>query len=99
VGAEYAFLVNSGSSANLVALSALMSPLLGERRLKAGDEVISVAAGFPTTLNPVIQNALIPVFVDVDIGTYNIDVKELERAIGPKTGRYSSRILSGTPTT
>jgi CDP-6-deoxy-D-xylo-4-hexulose-3-dehydrase len=85
VGAEYAFLVNSGSSANLVALSSLMSPLLGERRLKTGDEVISVAAGFPTTLNPVIQNGLIPVFVDVDIGTYNIDVNELERAIGPKT--------------
>jgi len=85
VGSEYAFLVNSGSSANLVAFSALMSPLLGDRRLKAGDEVISVAAGFPTTLNPIIQNGMIPVFVDVDIGTYNADVVEIEKAIGLKT--------------
>lgn len=85
VGAEYAFLVNSGSSANLVALSALMSPLLGDRRLKAGDEVIAVAAGFPTTLNPIIQNGMLPVFIDIDIGTYNIDVQELERAISPRT--------------
>jgi CDP-4-dehydro-6-deoxyglucose reductase, E1 len=85
VGSEYAFLVNSGSSANLVALSALMSPLLGDRRLKAGNEVISVAAGFPTTLNPIIQNGMIPVFVDVDVGTYDADVGEIERAIGPKT--------------
>ncbi|HUX43106.1 MAG TPA: lipopolysaccharide biosynthesis protein RfbH [Rectinemataceae bacterium] len=84
-GAEYSFLVNSGSSANLLAFSSLMSPLLGVRRLKAGDEVISVAAGFPTTVNPIIQNGMIPVFVDVDIGTYNIDVAELEKAIGPKT--------------
>jgi CDP-4-dehydro-6-deoxyglucose reductase, E1 len=85
VGSEYSFLVNSGSSANLVALSSLMSPLLGERRLKAGDEVISVAAGFPTTLNPVIQSGLVPVFVDIDVGTYNVDVAQLERALGPKT--------------
>jgi len=84
-GAEFSFLVNSGSSANLVAFASLMSPLLGERRLRPGDEVISVAAGFPTTLNPVIQNAMVPVFVDVDVGTYNIDPVELERAIGPKT--------------
>lgn len=84
-GAEYSFLVNSGSSANLVAFAALMSPLLGDRRLKAGDEVISVAAGFPTTVNPVIQNGMIPVFVDVEIGTYNADVAEIEKAIGPKT--------------
>lgn len=84
-GAEFSFLVNSGSSANLVAFASLMSPLLGDRRLKAGDEVVSVAAGFPTTLNPIIQNGMVPVFVDVDIGTYNIDVAELERAIGPRT--------------
>lgn len=84
-GAEYSFLVNSGSSANLLAFTSLTSPLLGEKRLKPGDEVISVAAGFPTTVNPVIQNGMVPVFVDVDIGTYNIDVLELERAIGPKT--------------
>lgn len=84
-GAEYAMLVNSGSSANLVAFSALTSPLLGDRRLKKGDEVISVAAGFPTTLNPVIQHGMVPVFVDIEIGTYNIDVAQLRRAIGPKT--------------
>jgi CDP-6-deoxy-D-xylo-4-hexulose-3-dehydrase len=84
-GAEYSFLVNSGSSANLVAFAALTSPLLGDKRLKPGDEVISVAAGFPTTLNPIIQHGMVPVFVDVEIGTYNIDVAELEKAIGPKT--------------
>lgn len=84
-GSEYSFLVNSGSSANLLAFSSLMSPLLGEKRLQPGDEVISVAAGFPTTLNPIIQNGMIPVFVDVDIGTYNADVMEIEKAIGPKT--------------
>jgi len=84
-GAEYAFLVNSGSSANLVAFSSLMSPLLGERALKPGDEIISVAAGFPTTLNPVIQNGMIPVFVDIDVGTYNADPREIRAAIGPKT--------------
>lgn len=84
-GAEYSFLVNSGSSANLVAFSSLMSPLLGVKRLKQGDEVIAVAAGFPTTLNPIIQNGMIPVFVDVEMGTYNVDIKELEKAIGPKT--------------
>lgn len=84
-GAEYAFLVNSGSSANLVAFTALMSPLLGDRRLVAGDEVIAVAAGFPTTLNPIIQNGMIPVFVDIELGTYNIDPEKLRSAIGPKT--------------
>ena len=84
-GAEYAFLVNSGSSANLVAFAALTSPLLGDKRLKPGDEVISVAAGFPTTLNPIIQHGMVPVFVDVEIGTYNVDVAELEKAIGPMT--------------
>jgi len=84
-GAEYSFLVNSGSSANLVAFAALTSPLLGDKRLKPGDEVISVAAGFPTTVNPIIQHGMVPVFVDVDVGTYNIDVLELEKAIGQKT--------------
>jgi CDP-6-deoxy-D-xylo-4-hexulose-3-dehydrase len=83
---EYSFLVNSGSSANLVALSALTSPLIEkEKRLKPGDEVISVAAGFPTTLNPIIQNGMVPVFVDVEVGTYNINPEELKKAIGPKT--------------
>ncbi|MCP3940421.1 MAG: lipopolysaccharide biosynthesis protein RfbH [Desulfobacteraceae bacterium] len=85
IGVKYALLVNSGSSANLLALSALTSPLLKDRRLKPGDEVITVAAGFPTTINPIIQNNLVPVFVDVDITTYNIDVEQIEEAIGPKT--------------
>jgi Predicted pyridoxal phosphate-dependent enzyme apparently involved in regulation of cell wall biogenesis len=84
-GAEYSFLVNSGSSANLVAFASLLSPLLGEKALKRGDEVISVAAGFPTTVNPIIQNGLVPVFVDVEVGTYNINPDLLKQAIGPKT--------------
>ena len=82
---EFAMLVNSGSSANLVAFAALTSPLLGDKRLLAGDEVISVAAGFPTTVNPIIQNGMIPVFVDVDLGTYNANTEEIRKAIGPKT--------------
>jgi len=84
-GAEYSILVNSGSSANLIALTSLMSPLLGDRKLKKGDEVIAVAAGFPTTVNPIIQNGLVPVFVDVEIGTYNINLDHLKRALSPKT--------------
>ncbi len=84
-GVRKAMLVNSGSSANLVALSALTSERLGDRRLKPGDEMITVATGFPTTLNPAIQNGLVPVFVDVDIPTYNIDVTQLEAALSPKT--------------
>ncbi len=79
-----ASLVNSGSSANLVALSALTSPKLGDRQLKPGDEVITVAAGFPTTVNPIIQNRLIPVFIDVTLGTYEVDVDQLEAAYSPK---------------
>jgi CDP-6-deoxy-D-xylo-4-hexulose-3-dehydrase len=78
-------LTNSGSSANLLAISALTSPLLGEKRLKPGDEVITAACGFPTTVNPIIQNQLVPVFVDVEIGTYNADVAAIEAAITPKT--------------
>src|SRR5271165_4273491 len=77
VGVRCASLVNSGSSANLLAVSALTSPKLGERRLKPGDEVITVAAGFPTTLNPILQNNLVPVFVDVTLPTYNVDVTQL----------------------
>src|SRR5580693_9662048 len=80
VGVRSASLVNSGSSANLVALSALTSPKLGDRRLKPGDEVITVAAGFPTTVNPILQNRLVPVFLDVEIPTYNVDVSRLEEA-------------------
>ena len=79
-----AILVNSGSSANLIALSTLTSPKLGEKRLKPGDEVITVAAGFPSTLSPIIQNGLIPVFVDVNIGTYNAIPDQIEEALSPK---------------
>ena len=85
VGVRCASLVNSGSSANLLAISALTSPKLGDRQLKPGDEVITVAAGFPTTLNPIIQNRLIPVFVDVTLPTYEIDVSQLEAALSEKT--------------
>ena len=85
VGVRDARLVNSGSSANLVAVSVLTSPTMGERQLKPGDEVITVAAGFPTTVNPIIQNRLVPVFVDVELGTYNVDVSQLEKALSPKT--------------
>jgi CDP-6-deoxy-D-xylo-4-hexulose-3-dehydrase len=82
---EYAMLVNSGSSANLLALTALTSHLLGDRRLRPADEVITVAAGFPTTVNPIIQNGMIPVFVDIEVGTYNIRPEDVKAAIGPKT--------------
>jgi CDP-6-deoxy-D-xylo-4-hexulose-3-dehydrase len=90
-------LVNSGSSANLVALSALTSPQLGERRLRPGDEVITAAAGFPTTVNPIIQNQLIPVFLDIHIPTYNIDTALLEEAIGPRTKAIMIAHTLGNP--
>ena len=80
-----ALLVNSGSSANLVAVSALTAEELGERRLRPGDEVVTVAAGFPTTINPILQNRLVPVFLDIEIPTYNVAVAGLEEAIGPRT--------------
>lgn len=82
---KYALTTNSGSSANLLALSALTSHKLGEKQLKKGDEVITVAAGFPTTINPIIQQGLVPVFVDCEIGTYNIDASKIEEAITDKT--------------
>ena len=85
IGVRSCSLVNSGSSANLVALTALTSPKLGDRRLKPGDEVITVAAGFPTTVNPIIQNKLVPVFLDVTLPTFEIDVSQLESALGPRT--------------
>lgn len=84
-GLKYASLVNSGSSANLLAISALTSPSLGDRQLRPGDEVITVAAGFPTTLNPIIQNRLVPVFVDIEPGTWNVCVDRLAEAISDKT--------------
>ena len=85
MGVRCASLVNSGSSANLVALSCLTSPSLGDRRLRAGDEVITVAAGFPTTVNPIIQNGLVPVFVDIQLPTYDIDATQLEAAVSERT--------------
>lgn len=85
LGVKHAITVNSGSSANLVAFSTLTSPRLGDRAIKAGDEVIGVAAGFPTTVNPILQFGAVPVFVDVDLATHNIDASKIEAAISPKT--------------
>jgi CDP-6-deoxy-D-xylo-4-hexulose-3-dehydrase len=85
LGAQHALTCNSGSSANLLAVSALTSPLLRDEALKPGDEVITCAAGFPTTVNPILQNNLVPVFVDVDIPTYNICADRIEAAITPRT--------------
>jgi CDP-4-dehydro-6-deoxyglucose reductase, E1 len=85
LGVRHVRTVNSGSSANLLAVAALTSPKLGERALRPGDEVITVAASFPTTVNPILQYGLVPVFVDVDIPTYNIRAAELEAAVGPRT--------------
>ncbi len=85
IGVRHVLTVNSGSSANLLALSALTSPKLGDRALKPGDEVITVAAGFPTTVNPIIQNGLVPVFVDITLPSYNIDVSQLQAALSDKT--------------
>lgn len=96
-GVKHCSLVNSGSSANLLALTALTSPKLGDKRLKKGDEVITVAAGFPTTINPIIQNGLVPVFVDVELGTYNIDIKNLEKAISLKTRAIMLAHTLGNP--
>jgi CDP-6-deoxy-D-xylo-4-hexulose-3-dehydrase len=90
-------LVNSGSSANLLALTALTSPTLGERALRPGDEVITVAAGFPTTVNPIIQNQMVPVFVDVTIPTYNIDTSQLEAALSTRTRAVMLAHTLGNP--
>jgi CDP-4-dehydro-6-deoxyglucose reductase, E1 len=96
-GVRNCLLVNSGSSANLVALAALTSPTLGERQLRPGDEVITVAAGFPTTVNPSIQHQLVPVFVDAHLPTYNIDVTQLEAAYSPKTKAIMIAHTLGNP--
>ena len=85
LGVKYCLITNSGSSANLLAISALTSPKLKEKRLKPGDEVITIACGFPTTLNPIIQNNLTPVFIDIELGSYNIDADKIEKAISKKT--------------
>lgn len=97
VGARSATFVNSGSSANLVALSALTSPKLGKRALKEGDEVLTVAMGFPTTVNPILQNRLKPVVVDVELGTYDAIPAMLEEAIGPKTRAVMMAHTLGNP--
>ncbi len=85
LGVRHTLLCNSGSSANLLAIAALTSPRLKDRRLQPGDEVITLASGFPTTLNPILQHRLVPVFVDVHIPTYNADVSQLEAALSPRT--------------
>ena len=97
IGVKHLITVNSGSSANLVAFSTLTSPKLGARAIKPGDEVIGVAAGFPTTVNPILQFGAVPVFVDVEIGTYNIDVAHLEEAITPKTKAIMLAHTLGNP--
>lgn len=97
MGQKHCLLVNSGSSANLLALTALTSPQLGPRRLKPGDEVITCATGFPTTVNPILQNQLVPVFLDVHIPTYNMDVNRLEEAIGPRTKAIMLAHTLGNP--
>lgn len=96
-GIRSAILTNSGSSANLLALSCLTSPKLGERRLRPGDEVITAAAGFPTTVNPILQNRLVPVFVDIDIPTYNVNVNQLEAALSEKTRAVMLAHTLGNP--
>jgi len=97
IGVRSATLVNSGSSANLVALSALTSARLEDRRLRPGDEVITVAAGFPTTVNPILQNGLVPVFVDIQVPTYNIDPANLEEALSPRTRAIMLAHTLGNP--
>ncbi len=97
LGARHVLTVNSGSSANLIAFSTLTSPKLGERAIKAGDEVISVAAGFPTTVNPILQAGVVPVFIDVEIGNYNIDAAKIEAAITPKTRAIMLAHTLGNP--
>jgi CDP-6-deoxy-D-xylo-4-hexulose-3-dehydrase len=97
VGMRHSFMVNSGSSANLLAMSALMSSKLGDRALKPGDEVLTVAAGFPTTVTPILQNNLIPVYVDIDLGTYVANEAALESAIGPKTRAIMMAHTLGNP--
>lgn len=97
IGCQHVRTVNSGSSANLVAFAALTSPLLGEQALKPGDEVITVAAGFPTTVNPMLLYGMTPVFVDVQLGTYNIDASQLEAAVTTRTRAIMLAHTLGNP--
>ncbi len=96
-GVRKALLVNSGSSADLIALTTLTSPALGDRQLRPGDEVITVAAGFPTTVNPIIQNGLVPVFLDVSIPDYNLKIGQLEEALSPRTRALMFAHTLGNP--
>ena len=96
IGVKHLITVNSGSSANLVAFSTLTSPKLGDRAIKPGDEIIGVAAGFPTTVNPILQFGAVPVFVDVDRLTHNIDANKIEAAVGPKPKRSCWRTAWAT---
>ena len=97
LGVRWTFLVNSGSSANLLAFYALTSPLLKDRQIKRGDEVITVAAGFPTTVAPIVQYGAVPVFVDMELANFNIDVNELERALSAKTKAIMIAHTLGNP--
>jgi CDP-4-dehydro-6-deoxyglucose reductase, E1 len=97
MGVKHCLLVNSGSSANLLALTALTSPQLGDKRLKPGDEVITVAAGFPTTVNPIFQNQLVPVFVDIKLPSYEIDIDQLESALSDRTRAIMLAHTLGNP--
>ena len=97
IGVKYAHLVNSGSSANLIAFSVLTAPELGDRQIKRGDEVITVACGFPTTITPILQYGAIPVFVDVTVPQYNIDVTQLEKALSEKTKAVMIAHTLGNP--
>ena len=97
LGVRFALLVNSGSSANLLAFSALTSPLLGERRIRRGDEVITVACGFPTTVAPIVQYGAVPVFVDVEPETANLDAAKLEEAYSPRTRAVMIAHTLGNP--
>ncbi len=97
MGARSSLLVNSGSSANLLALTSLTAKELGDRRLRPGDEVITVAAGFPTTVNPIVQNGLVPVFLDVHVPTYNVAVERLEEAVTPRTKAVMIAHTLGNP--
>lgn len=97
IGVKYAHLVNSGSSANLIAFSVLTAPELGDRQIKRGDEVITVACGFPTTITPILQYGAVPVFVDVTVPQYNVDVSQLEAAYSPKTKAVMIAHTLGNP--
>jgi len=97
MGVRHAVLCNSGSSANLLAVAALTSPRLGDRRLRPGDEVITVATGFPTTVNPIVQHGLTPVFVDVELGTYNATTEQVAEGIGPRTRAIMMAHTLGNP--